>query len=386
MAGHQTENLESIITSPSTVQMSSEGKTCFFCKESESKYVCPRCGLPYCSVGCYRSAEHINCSEQFYRESVEAELKDRNMNPGQMKEILERLKGADESEDEELDSDDEEGIDLAARMENIDLDDADAVWGMLSESERAEFQQLVNSGDISKLLPPWEPWWMYNSDDKPVQEVTNEASHFQNCPKIHENIAGFESMCKVAPDARVKWNLVNIVTAYAYCVRYYNNEHFSFPMEAANSFYEISKNLNSNQIFQSFELAVNSVICELTSGRFSASKENLTVLKSDVWKILAGPSATRRSFYVMAALSDGHCLFEEALRVLKQKQPKPSGQFSKRFSDQDSPSITLDKRKIAIAIKKFDYYLSWSQDFYLGSFANDFNKPLAAFSESLDEK
>lgn len=48
---------------------------CMLCKCKPSRYTCPRCNLPYCSLSCYKTPEHLSCSEDFYKESVLQELK-----------------------------------------------------------------------------------------------------------------------------------------------------------------------------------------------------------------------------------------------------------------------------------------------------------------------
>lgn len=49
---------------------------CSFCSLFvKNIYICPRCKLFYCSKRCYRDKQHENCSEEFYRECVEDELK-----------------------------------------------------------------------------------------------------------------------------------------------------------------------------------------------------------------------------------------------------------------------------------------------------------------------
>jgi len=44
-------------------------------------------------------------------------------------------------------------------LNGIDLNDAEQVWSSLTDSEKAEFEHLVKSGDISKILPQFTPWW-----------------------------------------------------------------------------------------------------------------------------------------------------------------------------------------------------------------------------------
>lgn len=95
------------------------------------KYSCPRCNILYCSVNCYKSEAHLQCSETFYKDCVvqEMALQSKKANstlddiPGpsddikRMYAILKRMESTesknsdisdfDISDIEELDSDDE---------------------------------------------------------------------------------------------------------------------------------------------------------------------------------------------------------------------------------------------------------------------------------------
>lgn len=79
-----------------TVNTSRKSAVCMLCKCSPSCYTCPRCNLHYCSLACYRSPDHIQCSEEFYKEAVLRELKDIRRPEGEerkkMQEVLVRLK------------------------------------------------------------------------------------------------------------------------------------------------------------------------------------------------------------------------------------------------------------------------------------------------------
>lgn len=39
------------------------------------------------------------------------------------------------------------------------MDNSDAVWEHLTEDERRQFLNLVQSGDVSGILPSYQPWW-----------------------------------------------------------------------------------------------------------------------------------------------------------------------------------------------------------------------------------
>lgn len=40
------------------------------------------------------------------------------------------------------------------------MDNPDEIWAVLSNDEKQQFNALVKSGEASKLLPPWIPWWV----------------------------------------------------------------------------------------------------------------------------------------------------------------------------------------------------------------------------------
>ena len=136
----------------STTITMSENSVCQFCNDAASKYTCPKCQSPYCSMKCYQSQAHSECSEVFYKDCIEDELKlrskeDKEKNTKKMYQIL---KNNLEQEEEKLDSDDE--LDLAERLEGVNLDNTDLVWEKLTEEEKKDFQTLVDNGEISKFV------------------------------------------------------------------------------------------------------------------------------------------------------------------------------------------------------------------------------------------
>ena len=54
---------------PPTLSPEAEHPTvCPLCLKNQSKYTCPRCNTRYCSVDCYKSVKHKDCSEMFYKD------------------------------------------------------------------------------------------------------------------------------------------------------------------------------------------------------------------------------------------------------------------------------------------------------------------------------
>merc|ERR1712238_407988 len=88
---------------------------------------------------------------------------------------------AAETEDNlDLDSDDDE--DLSDRIVNIDLEDSDQLWAVLTLQERKDFKDKLNSGELSKLVPPNERneqgvWWEICFPKRKIKEVAEVPDH-----------------------------------------------------------------------------------------------------------------------------------------------------------------------------------------------------------------
>lgn len=108
---------------------------CFFC-ESSSSYKCPKCLLNYCSLKCYRSPNHLECTEAFYKACIEEEM---TLAPPSLDTF-------------------EEPID---QFQDLDLDSAsqEEILSRLSESQLQHFNDLIDSKQILDLVPVWVPWW-----------------------------------------------------------------------------------------------------------------------------------------------------------------------------------------------------------------------------------
>lgn len=81
---------------------------CMLCKCKISCYTCPRCNLHYCSLACYQSPDHSECSEMFYKEAVLQDLKAMGTTESEgrrkMQEVLVRLRQKAERTDGGMES------------------------------------------------------------------------------------------------------------------------------------------------------------------------------------------------------------------------------------------------------------------------------------------
>ncbi|KAG5549963.1 hypothetical protein RHGRI_015054 [Rhododendron griersonianum] len=93
------------------------------------------------------------------RENVVGELQQLQMDDEAKRKMLEILKRF-HSEEEELDSMDEDDSTLSEEaMEKI-LSGDQVHFDDLTAEEKKRFQRAVASGELSKLIEPWEPWWL----------------------------------------------------------------------------------------------------------------------------------------------------------------------------------------------------------------------------------
>jgi len=176
---------------------------CGVCRRNEARYACPKCELPYCSVGCYRrhnrndddnsskddgsqdGAGASSCTERFYRDRVEdalrLEVQERRDATLRMLNRAYRRQRRDE-EEEEQEEEEEEGAqpllsqeelyELLAALEKYDDDDRrrrresddeeekifDSVFGR--PELRAAFERALRTGELEDwILEPWRPWW-----------------------------------------------------------------------------------------------------------------------------------------------------------------------------------------------------------------------------------
>ncbi|ODQ63211.1 hypothetical protein NADFUDRAFT_53485 [Nadsonia fulvescens var. elongata DSM 6958] len=77
----------------SSVMTSINDSLCHICSSKLGIYTCPRCLVLYCDLSCYKNSSHSNCSEQFYKESIQQEMKgqDQRSDKGEEQDIRQMI-------------------------------------------------------------------------------------------------------------------------------------------------------------------------------------------------------------------------------------------------------------------------------------------------------
>ncbi|KAI7894551.1 uncharacterized protein EV154DRAFT_498167 [Mucor mucedo] len=244
---------------------------CEICQKQFSNYVCPRCNLRYCSLACYKDLQHAECTESFYKDSVTAEIQNRELDKDSKNKMLEMLKRLEEDNDPSdlLDQDDNDDEDqdeqhhaMLERFANIDLDntDPDLIWDLLSDQERKEFEgvlsELQHSGDWDKLdLPTYIPWW--KEAISLIQDDDEEEEEKSKVPELPDSLPDFEKMTQPATrhSPHLAWNLLNILATYSYSMRHAMGDLLEDPQDTIN----ITKALSADVLYS------NAAECPYTS-------------------------------------------------------------------------------------------------------------------------
>lgn len=289
-----------------------------------------------------------------------------------MMDILQRMNNEDENDYDSDDSDDEEDpVDLVERLQGIDLDNADEVWEKLSKEEKKQFDELIKSGDLASILPEFIPWWKVKVEVPKIRDLSDpeDKSYMEGCPELESSISDFNLICQ-KPSSYLKFGLLNIIYGYAYAVKYFSGDYTDEYSEFVEIVQLLSKNL-SGQNFELADTAVEAAASEVNNHQFLAISLHFSrEVKKDVVEIVKGPTGND-DYYLLAALSDLKRQFELTVKYLK-KGSKDSSQDVKNShsanlpiwlrSAQRKPNLNLSVVKKHL--KKVEFYLSWTKQFY----------------------
>uniref|UniRef100_A0A2M4AX01 Putative hit zinc finger family protein n=1 Tax=Anopheles triannulatus TaxID=58253 RepID=A0A2M4AX01_9DIPT len=356
---------------------------CKICTDKTAKYNCPRCNILYCSVACYKSPSHLECSEGFYRENIVEELAlrksedDAAQSARSMMEILQRIEqqadqdeedveDVEDDEEAELDSDDDEQeADLTARLNGVDLNDAETVWDHLSNAEKEEFQRMLENGEIMSMVPAVEMWWTkpYKIDlIQPLDSQSQQEQHLlSSCPPVWGKIADFKQMCNNEPSAAVRFNIANVLAGYCFVFSYFFGDLHDNALEVVDCLIGICLNLKTSANFDSEVMAVESVVNECRHERLPIERMTTASLKSYVHTLFLGPSECGKKFkkhFILAALSDVRSLLSGARKEFKQHLQ------SKGSSKVEGDLQHVTSQNLHSCQKKVEFYLAYAKSGY----------------------
>lgn len=262
---------------------------CRVCEKQFSQYTCPRCNTRYCSLQCYKS-HSIRCTESFMKDNVVGELKQvRSDEESRVKmlDILKRLNSLEEIDSVEDQDESEDSCLSEETIYNI-LSGNHVSPDNLSAEEAKLFQRAVASGELSKLIKPWEPWWMKplanfislsKDGTRLIQPVNNQNQESENddleSDQLHDIPPGPEAplpsirkLSSAEPSPLLAIHLVDIVYAYCFTLRLYNGDWGSDPMGSVIAMFSISSVLGEGGLPETVSQAISHCLEQTCSPAF----------------------------------------------------------------------------------------------------------------------
>ncbi|BBH03508.1 HIT-type Zinc finger family protein [Prunus dulcis] len=217
------------------------------CQKQFSQYTCPRCNSRYCSLHCYKS-HNLRCTESFMRENVEGELGQLGPDDETKQKMLDILKRFHSEEEADAMDDDEAGSTLSEGTIQKVLSGGQVSFDDLSAEEKKLFQKAVVSGELSKMIKPWDPWWLKPSaraitfskeGTQLIKPLANEEESMSTEDDLESNQASeippgpdtplppVSKLSSTKPSPTLAVHLVDIIYSYCFTLRLYNGDWLS---------------------------------------------------------------------------------------------------------------------------------------------------------------
>ena len=343
--------------------LSPQRRVCHVCTTSKSKYVCPRCNAPYCSLACYKE-HNIECTEEFYKELVQEEMQHNRSNLGESRlqkmSFLEPHLEEDQFELEELDK--SKLTSLLHKIESgqfVDINELDA-------DHRKKFLGAVYDGQLSREVSIWKPWWSETLEVHSRRHIIQPSQRFDEVKAFcafHNKINMLRQIsveqknhnkAKIADSSRIENYIVEVLFGYAAVSRHFNGEWTSDAISAGSLFLSLSKSLK----FTDAQFSVGEIVSNFATNYSIVNKHEMDLhpvvasIVKDVQDIL------RYKHYILDALSDSSNMFKFASGSLKKVDgcTNSSGSQACTYSDL--------RRQYKFAKKKIRYFVTWLQRHY----------------------
>lgn len=308
-------------------ESSSEETCCGVCLQNKSRYICPRCFLPYCSVACYRehsTDKETQCTEKFYENKVQEVLKAETASrTNEFRSMLSRIyREHQQSTDHALNNIDTFG-DVSS---NNDLSQKELiqVLRVLETGDEAAIEELVSSERIRRglsdslqsdnlqdwLLKPWKPWWEENTAIDVETHFDDDEPDLIGCKTLDDWIVSAPQWENVRPntaglaDPQLHFNIVDLLYAMASTFRLYHgpvNARESDVVGAAHMLMQSSRVLSQNAHYESVMEALTESV-RLSSSRVEENIWAWTFLAADTSLIARNQRYTLRCFFEAIAL------------------------------------------------------------------------------------
>ncbi|XP_073043016.1 uncharacterized protein [Primulina eburnea] len=237
---------------------------CRVCEKQFTQYTCPRCNIRYCSLQCYKS-HNPRCTESFMKENVVQELQQLQPDEASKKKMLDILKRFhEEAEKSCMDGDESDSFLSEETIQKI-IYGGRLGYNELSTEENKHFHRAIASGELSKMIEPWNPWWLKPSTKyislssygtqlvRPAlkQDLVASSEDVANGDQWHDMLSGPETpipplnqLTATKPSPLLTVHAVDIIYCYCFTLRLYNGDWKSDAFESATTLLMVSSVLD----------------------------------------------------------------------------------------------------------------------------------------------
>ncbi|KAL3693779.1 hypothetical protein R1sor_007430 [Riccia sorocarpa] len=409
------------VSAPNTFRGGSESRViCKVCQKQFSKYTCPRCNLRYCSLACYKG-HSLRCTESFMRDNVIEEMRDIQATDETKEKTLEMLRRihfdeagrsifedesfARDEDHEPLDNDDVdvEGSIFSERTIQRVMEGQVPTLEELTDTERKHFMRYLATGEGSRLIQPWNPWWLNplaktvsvsKQGSSLIQSLDSSPAITASGSETGENdelvevsssevpappskpLPAVRELTQKEPSPLLAVHLAEVLYAYCFTLRYYNGDWRSDPVEAASVFLSVSHVVGQAALPESVSEAFYEALQTVCSPVFKDAggiSLGLALFDDCVAVLRLGRPC------IICALADLHSLLQYAKQELgseigPREQSGRAGIQSSRLSSSSGKSKTPKKlvvgqgnrrkelRKIEGGVRKVFFLMCWANE------------------------
>lgn len=229
----------------------------------------------------------------------------------------------------------------------------------LSAEEKKLFQRAVASGELSKLIEPWDPWWLKPSARtislskegcqlvQPLKEDIGISNQTHDVPPGPDTpLPPLSKLSSIEPSPLLAIHLVDIVYSYSFTLRLYNGDWQADAIGSAMVVLSISSVLGQGGQPETVSEALCNCLEQTCSPAFrhmGGSQFGLGLLDDVITLLSLGGSA------LVCGLCDLQRLIQAAERDLKLEKTR------------DSKKVET-KRKLKSAERKVYFMMCWAQE------------------------
>jgi len=374
---------------------------CVVCTKATSKYKCPRCRIPYCSVACYTS-HGKECTEAFYQGHVKDELTLRSGGTSltgpeiarekkKMLSILKRTAANEDLEEQRLDAD-LDRLEILAEKDEVDVQLED-----LTPQQRRDFLRAVADGSLGReVIQVWNPWWnacketeprRHNHTQRPM--VSNSAAAASSgdgfsAKKEVFNVVALSAVQKAPPS--LLYNILDVLLSYVAVERLYNGAmtdmaaliiHAKTYLSSTSGNIAMENDVALELLHHSVVLSddaryddaqqVVSLFVQKWCSTMSTNPASSSIPVRDLLCVLASKCCVQEC--LMTVRTSLFTILETDRAVRRHEKERRNASATSTSTNNKAISLSIsvnDRRNIKRALKKVDFMSTWCASFLYG--------------------